>query len=420
MFHSPRFSYPVSKEIPLPRVAHVRQIFEDHHLCSIEKHVREQLEKPEITGTIREGARIAVGVGSRGIANIADIVRELVAVLKEKGAHPFVFPAMGSHGGATPEGQKAILSSYGVTSAYIGAPVHATMEVVSPTELADGTSLYVDRMAFEADGIILVNRIKPHTNFRGEIESGIVKMMVIGMGKIEGANVLHSDQGMDHFGEVLPRAAKQLLPHIPFLFGVAILEDGYEHTAHIEAIPRAVLLQREMELLVQAKGWMPRLYFDTIDVLVIERIGKEISGSGFDPNIVGRNCRGVEGFNRPVVNKLVLCELSDQTHGNATGVGLADVITRSLFERIDFASTYTNVITSTYLDSASIPIVMDTAAEAVRLAIRAVPRVKPRAVRLVRIQDTLHLEHIRVSEPLLEWVRQHPKMEIISELQPLF
>lgn len=403
----------------IPKVATVRQRFEEHRIDDIPSALREELEKPEVAQKIKKGDRIAIGAGSRGIANIALVVKSLVELLKEKGADPFIFPAMGSHGGATAEGQLNVLASYGVTEAYVGAPIKATMEVEELARMEDGTPLYVDQHAAQADGIVLVNRIKPHTAFRGPIESGIVKMMIIGMGKIAGAATMHGDRGMDLFGIVLPDAAEVLMPHIPFLFGIGLIEDAYDQTAIVEAIPAEALIPREEALLQEAKALMPRLYFDRVDVLVIDQIGKEISGGGFDPNIIGRNCRGIVGFSQVEVNKLVILSLSPHTHGNATGVGLADVITRKLFNAIDLQATYTNVITSTYLDGAAIPIVMQTEKEAIQLAIRSVPRVKPRDIRMVRIKDTLSLGEIEVSEALLSEVEEHPSMDISSELRAM-
>lgn len=419
MFHRFTYTDENGSSTIIPPVATVRQHFEEHRISKIPERVEEELGRPGISSLIQKDARIAVGVGSRGIANLALIVKSLIDGLKRRGARPFVFPAMGSHGGATPEGQKAVIQSYGITEEYIGAPIRATMEVVERARMAGGTPLYVDQYADEADGIVLVNRIKPHTAFRGPIESGIVKMMIIGMGKIAGAAVMHGDQGMDRFGSVLPEAARVLMPHISFLFGLGLIEDAYDHTAVIEAIPARTLILREEELLEQAKAMMPRLYIDTVDVLVIDQIGKEISGGGFDPNIAGRNCRGITGFDAVASNKLVILGLSPHTHGNATGVGLADVITRKLFDAIDLQATYTNVITSTYLDGAAIPIVMDSEKEAVQLAIKAVPRVKPADIRLVRIKDTLSMKDIVVSEALLGDARRHPSMEVISELREM-
>jgi hypothetical protein len=402
-------------DIPLPKMVKVRQHFEAHRIDDVEAAVTTELARPEIAACIKPGARIAVGVGSRGVANIATAVGALVQGIKRYGGKPFIFPAMGSHGGATVAGQTELLANYGITEAQIGAPVQATMDTVIVTEMADGIPLHMDRYAYEADGVVLINRVKPHTTFRGDIESGVVKMMVIGMGKISGASILHSEYGMDRFPDILPLAAETLMRHIPFLFGIALVEDAYDHTAIVEAIPATQLVTREKALLVRAKALMARLYFDDIDVLVIERMGKEISGTGFDPNITGRNHRGVVGFDTVRVEKIVVLDLSNQTHGNATGIGLADVITQRLLKRIDFAVTYSNVITSAYLDGALLPIPMKTEEDAIRLAIKTVPRVKPTDVRLVRIRDTLSLSEIEVSVALLEEVQAHNRMEILNE-----
>ena len=415
MFDNLKVNIAGGLDIPLPRMAKIRQNFESHKIDDVAAAVSAELDEPAISARIKPGARIAIGVGSRGVNNIEPAVRALVEGLKQRGAEPFIFPAMGSHGGATVEGQTEVLANYGVTEECVGAPIRATMDTVIVTEMEDGTPLHMDRYAFEADGVVLINRIKPHTTFRGAIESGIVKMLIIGMGKISGATILHTRHGMDRFAEVLPQAAETLMERIPFLFGIGLVEDAYDHTAIVEAIPSDRLVERETVLQQRAKELMARLYFDDIDVLIIERMGKEISGSGFDPNITGRNSRGVEGFDLPRVQKIVILDLSDQTHGNATGMGLADVITLRLFKRIDFAYTYANVITSAYLDGGLIPLVMPTEQDAIRLAVKTVPRVKPEQARIVRIRDTLTLSEIEVSEPMLDEVRANSKLELVQE-----
>jgi len=288
--------------------------------------------------------------------------------------------------------------------------VRATMETVMVTTMADGTELHMDRFAHEADGVIVINRIKPHTTFRGDIESGLIKMLVIGMGKINGASIMHTDHGMDHFPQVLPQAATDLMSKINFLFGVGLIEDAYDDTAFVEAVLASNLIAREKELQAMAKSHMPRLYFDDIDVLIVEKLGKEISGAGMDPNITGRNCRGVTGFDKPRVEKIVVLDLTDMTHGNATGLGAADVITKQLFDRIDLGITYANVIASAYLDAAYIPIVMPTDKDAISLAVKTTPRVKPLDSRIVRIRDTLHLSEIEVSDALMPSVQTHPNL----------
>ena len=402
---------------PLPRMAPVRQKFDATRIEDITAAVAAQFQREEIGSRIEAGKRVAIGAGSRGVANIDVAVRAIVAEVKARGGEPFVFPAMGSHGGATAEGQLQVLATYGITEQAVGAPVRASMDTVVLGNMPDGTPVHMDRMAHEADGVILVNRIKPHTTFRGAIESGIVKMLAIGMGKIAGATVLHT-HGMDRFPEVLPPVAEFIMERIPFLFGVGLVENAYDETALLEALPPESLLAREAELQVRAKELMGRLCFDDIDVLVIERMGKEVSGAGFDPNITGRNSRGVVGFDLPRVNKIVVLDLTEQTHGNATGIGAADVITLQLFKKIDFNATYANVITSAYLDAGLIPLIMNTPREAIQLAAKTVPRVKPAEARIVRIRDTLTLGEILVSEAMLEEVERHPQLELAGQPAP--
>jgi len=398
-------------DFEMPRMHKIRQNFEKHAIDDVGAAVAEQCSKADIANKIKPGDSIAVGVGSRGVANIEAAVKAIVDAIKQSGGKPFVFPAMGSHGGATVEGQIGVLANYGITEERIGAPVRATMDTVVVTEMADGTPLHMDKFAHEADGVVIVNRIKPHTTFRGDIESGLIKMLVIGMGKISGATVMHSDHGMDRFPQVLPKAAEDLLKHINYLFGIGLIEDAYDHTAIVEAVTGDNLVAREKQLQVKAKELMPRICFDDIDVLVVDKIGKEISGAGMDPNITGRNSRGVTGFDRPTVEKIVVLDLTDQTHGNATGIGVADVITLRLLKRIDFSVTYANVIASAYLDGGYIPMIMPDDDQAIRLAVKTVPRVKPADARIVRIRDTLTLDEIEVSQALLKEVETHPQLQ---------
>ena len=397
----------------LPEMAKVRQVFERHGLDDVAKAVTDELERPEIKAKVKPGAKIAVGVGSRGVANIDVAVRALISGLKEQGADPFIFPAMGSHAGGTADAQAGLLAGYGVTEDSMGAPIRATMDTVVVTELDDGTEIHMDRFAHEADGVVLINRVKPHTSFRGSVESGVIKMMIIGMGKIDGATSIHGNYAMADFGEILPKAANALMKHIPFLFGVGMVEDAYDDTAIVEAMPAETLFEREPELQARAKELMARILIDDIDVLVIDEIGKEISGAGCDPNVTGH--RNSPGFELPRVKKMVILDVTDATKGNATGIGSADVITHRLLGRVDFAATYANTVTSTYLEGARIPIPMKTGQDAVRLAVKTLIGIKPENARIVRIRNTLKLGEIQVSEPLLEEVREEKQMEILSE-----
>jgi hypothetical protein len=400
-------------------MAQVRQSFISQPIADLETAVFAQINRADIAATIQQDASIAIGVGSRGVANLEQITRAAVKAIKQLGGKPFIFPAMGSHGGATAEGQREVLAGYGITEARGGAPIRATMETVLVTTMADGTRLYMDKYAYEADGVVLINRIKPHTDFKGAIESGIIKMMIIGMGKIQGATIMHTEHGMINFAEALPPAATALMPHIPFLFGLGLVEDGYENTAVIEAILGDQLIERERALQARAKELMARLYFPEIDVLIIEQIGKDISGAGMDPNVIGRGTRASFGFNKPAITKIVALDLTAKTKGNATGLGLADVITARLFNQIDFEYTYANVITSAYLDAGAIPLVMKTEADAIRLAVKTTPRVKPADARIVQIRDTLTLDRIAVSPALLPLVDAHEQLAQVSELKPI-
>jgi len=404
-------------DVPLPRMVHVRQKFDRPRLASVTAAVVEQFKRPEVRAKVKPGMTIAVGCGSRGINNIAECTKQVIAELKALGAKPFIFPAMGSHGGATAEGQREVLEGYGITEATMGCPVHSQMDVVELGKLDSGMPVYMDKLAAAADGVVLICRIKPHTNFRAPIESGIVKMMTIGMGKIIGATTLHTD-GMDKFGELLPNAAKLIMAKKNFLIGVGMVENAADETAIIEAVPGEQVFDREPVLQAKAKSLMARLQFDEIDVLVVEKIGKNISGSGMDPNITGRNCRFTEWDMKPLVKKIAILGLTPETHGNATGLGLADVITMRLYRDIDIAKTYANVITSTYLDGAGIPIIMNTDQEAIQLAVKTVVRVKPQDTRIVRVANTLEIMDIHVSEPLLPLVKANPSMfEIVGDLE---
>lgn len=404
-------------DVPLPRMVHVRQKFDRPRLASVTATVVEQFKRPEVRAKVKPGMTIAVGCGSRGINNIAECTKQVISELKALGAKPFIFPAMGSHGGATAEGQREVLEGYGITEATMGCPVHSQMDVVELGKLDSGMPVYMDKLAAAADGVVLICRVKPHTNFRAPIESGIVKMMTIGMGKIIGATTLHTD-GMDAFGELLPNAARLIMAKKNFLIGVAMVENAADETAIIEAVPGEQVFDREPVLQAKAKSLMARLQFDEIDVLVVEKIGKNISGSGMDPNITGRNCRFTEWDMKPLVKKIAILGLTPETHGNATGLGLADVITMRLYRDIDIAKTYANVITSTYLDGAGIPIIMNTDQEAIQLAVKTVVRVKPQDTKIVRVANTLEIMDIHVSEPLLPLVKANPSMfEIVGELE---
>jgi hypothetical protein len=401
-------------DIPLPRMVHIRQKFPAPKLASVSGAIAEQFKRPEVRAKIKPGMSIAVGCGSRGIANIAEAAKQLIAELKALGAKPFIFPAMGSHGGATAEGQREVLEGYGITESFVGCPIHSQMDVVELGKL-DGMPVYMDKLAAAADGVIVLCRIKPHTNFRAPIESGIVKMITIGMGKIVGATELHT-YGMDVFGELLPAAAKFIMSKKNVLMGVGMVENAADETAIIEAVPAEQIFEREPVLQAKAKEFMPRICFDEVDVLIVEKIGKNISGAGMDPNITGRNNRAIEWNMKPLVKKIVVLGLTPETHGNACGIGCADVTTMRLYKEMDLPKTYANIIASTYLDGGMIPMIMNTDQDAIALAVKTVVRVKPQDCKVVRIRTTLDLVDIHVSEPLMAQVRANPgQFEVAGE-----
>jgi hypothetical protein len=393
----------------------ISQQFNRPAVADIERTVSQQLNSGKLQ--IPPGARIAIGAGSRGIANIARIVRAVAAAIKAMGGDPFVFPAMGSHGGATAEGQREILASYGITEDAMGCPVRSSMEVV---ELDNGgleLPLFMDRYAFESDGVILINRIKPHTAFHGRFESGLVKMCVIGMGKVRLASELHGF-GIYGLKTLMPLAGERILGTGKILLGLGIVENAYDETAIIEALTPQEILAREPELLNSAKQMMPSFPLSEIDVLVVDRLGKDISGSGMDPNIIGRmEIRGEPDQESPKIKSIVVTDLTEASHGNACGIGLADVTTRRLLDKVDWDVTYTNGVTSGFYSHFKLPIVAATDAQALEWGIRASHDPHKRK-KIVRITDTLHLSEMYVSEAVLEEIKD--KVEILGDPKHMF
>ncbi|MCG8643196.1 MAG: nickel-dependent lactate racemase [Desulfobacterales bacterium] len=397
----------------LPRMSRVRVNFSGSRIKDIAAKVQAQVRRSEICSCIKPDMEIAVGCGSRGEANNALIAAILVNELKKSGARPFIFPAMGSHGASSAQGQIKVLASLGISEKTMGCLIKSTMETTCIGQMDDGIPIYLDKNACRADGVVLINRIKPHTTFRGPIESGIVKMMAIGMGKAKGADTLHA-HGFGAFSKLLPKAAQFIMTKIPFLFGLATVENAYHETAIVKAIPAKSLIPEEIKLQSRAKQMMGSLLFDKIDVLILDEIGKNISGAGFDPNIVGRNNRFVE-WDGPLVKKIVLLDLSAKTEGNAVGMGLADVITMDLFNKIDFDTTYTNVVSSNLLDGGAIPMIANTEQQAISMAAMTVEKVPSKQCKIVKMKNTLEVSEILVSESLWPQVRSHPDMAFVGE-----
>jgi len=357
-------------------------------------------------GAIGAGSSVAVAVGSRGIANLALIVRSTVEYVKRQGGRPFIVPAMGSHGGATAEGQKAVLAGYGVTEETVGAPVRSSMETVRLEPSGCDVPLFVDRAAYEADGILLINRIKPHTDFHGPYESGLVKMGVIGLGKQAMALEIHR-YGVYGLERLIPRAFKALVDSCRIIGGVAVVENAYDETLLVRAVKGGRILSVEPELLDIARRAMPSLPLSDIDVLIVDRLGKDVSGTGLDTNIIGRMyIRGVPEPQTPRITALMVADVTAASHGNALGVGFADVISRRLFDRIDFSAMYENVYTSTFYERAKIPVVAETDAQAFEYACRLCGPKPVDSLRVLRIPDTLRLGRFLASRPALEAMRR--------------
>lgn len=371
-------------------------------------------------GTINRGDSIAIAVGSRGIANLSGIVRTIVDFVKGRGADVFIVPAMGSHGGATGEGQREVLAGYGITEERMGAPVVSSMDVVELESDGSPLRLFMDKAAHGADGVILVNRVKPHTDYHGRYESGLVKMCVVGLGKRQQASEIHA-RGIYGLRELLAPAAERILATGHIIGGVAIVENARDETMLVQALEAGEFLQKEPDLLRIATDNMPLLPAGDIDVLVIDRIGKDISGVGIDPNVIGRiGIRGVSDPDFPRIAAIVALDLTEASHGNALGMGLADVTTRRLYEKIDFADTYANVYTSTFLERAKIPVVAETDRKAVDFALQSARVLERGKERIMRIRDTLHLEELYVSDALLAELRERDDVEVLGEAAPPF
>src|SRR5215216_4524714 len=400
-------------EVEPPRVALVEQSVDaPPALGDIRVAVGEALRSVEIP----EGS-VAIGVGSRGVGRIGDVVAALVGFLKEAGAEPFVVPAMGSHGASTAEGQAQVLAHLGVSEERLGCPVRATMEAVKIGETPAGVEVFMDRNAYEADSVVVVNRIKPHTAFRGEVESGPTKMLAIGLGKQKGAHSVHA-AGWAKIHETIPEAARVAVGGGKVAFGLAVLENADEEPYKVAAIPADKLEESEAPLLDEAKRNLMRLPFDDIDVLVIYQIGKNISGDGADPNVTGRYPTPFASGG-PKVERMVCLDLTPETGGNANGLGAADVVTERLVSRMDRPATYLNALTSTTPYPVKIPMTMPTDRMTIAAALTMTAGVSPQNARLVRIKNTLKLRQMWVSEALLEEVRNGERLRMLEDPRPM-
>jgi len=398
-------------KMQLPKMVKIQQKFDKTHIQDIEKAVRQELEQDKVRTLIRPGQTVAVAVGSRGINNLSRIVKATVVYLKELGAAPFIVPAMGSHGGATAEGQLEVLHNYGVTEEAMGVPIKSSMEVTLLGHTPKGIPAYMDKNARQADMVVLINRVKPHTNFRGPIESGLAKMCAIGLGKHIGCSRLH-EEGWPDFSEAIATVAEVFMQKANIGFGLALVENAYDETAMIKALTKDEILAEEPELQAKAKAMMPALFVPDMDVLVIEQIGKNISGTGMDPNIIGR-ADLANYYTGPKIKRIVVLDLTEATHGNASGIGMADFTTKTVFDKLDFTATYTNMIAAGAPELASIPVVMESERDAIIAAVRCCGRIdEVSGPRIVKIKDTLHMGDIWVSENMLPFIKNDDRLAI--------
>ena len=393
----------------LPEMIKIKQIFNNYKINNIEHETKKQLNK--IPLNVKKGSNIAIAVGSRGITNIKSIVKIVVDFLKIKGANPFIIPAMGSHGGATAEGQKQVLKSYDITEDFLKVPIRSSMEVIELPQNGLKNKVYIDKIASEADGIIIINRIKPHTSFHGNYESGLMKMLVIGLGKHKQAIEIHK-YGINGLKNLILPAAKQIIKHSNILFGIAVIENAYDEIMLIKVLTPDAFEKKESDLLKIAKENMPKLPVDDIDILIIDQMGKNISGVGIDPNIIGRlKIQGEKEPDNPKIKRIIVADLTKESNGNAIGVGLADFITKKLYKKIDFKSTYENVITTSFIERAKIPIVSDNEKSAFNQAIRTLGNIDINSLRIIRIKNTLCLDEIYVSKAIYEEIKNNENIK---------
>lgn len=361
--------------------------------------VAREFARRDMRSRVRSGQKVAVAAGSRGIANIAAIVAAVVSEFKKLGAAPFIVPAMGSHGGATADGQAKVLKQLGIEDATMGVPVVSAMEVVEVGQTSTGVPVYLDKAASEAEGIFVVNRIKPHTDFNGDVGSGLTKMVAIGLGNHQGCVTLHT-HGLT---ANIPLAAKVVIDQLRILGGMAIMENSHEQTAMLRLLLPDEFLTQEPGLLAESRNMMARLPVEEIDILIVKEMGKNFSGTGMDTNVLGR--MRVEGEREPEtsrIKRVVVLDLSDKSYGNALGIGLADLTTRRLVDKIDHTAMYTNVLSTSYLERGKIPIFLENDRDAISAALRTIGPVAPSNARVCVIKNTLELETIYVSEALKE------------------
>src|SRR5579884_424332 len=402
--------------MPLPRLLIVRQKFPDRRIPDVPGEVRRQLAASGFAGRLKPGSRVAIGVGSRGIHNIATIVRQVVQYWKDAGMRPFLFPAMGSHGAASAAGQADVLAHYGITEAAMGCPLVSQLEVVSLGKTADGIEAFMDKMAYDSDGVMLVGRVKAHTDFAGKIESGLFKMMAIGLGKFAGAQRYHTyayKLGLEH---VIRSVGRQVLKSGKILGGLAILEDANHNTAQLTAVPVEQMERKEEELLVLVKSWMAKIPVPQVDVLILDEIGKNISGAGIDTKVVNRSVNGEYNPwpDTPRIERIYIRGLSNNTYGNGVGLGMADVVNDRLLQKIDWHPTRINSLTASTPAAIRTPIHFPSDRECLEKISPTVGKTDLSDVTFGWIRNSLELGTVKLSENLRSEIERNPILEIVG------
>lgn len=400
---------PGIEKIKLPTVIKIRQRIPDNGLVNVDTRVKDEMIRVGLKGLLNKGPRVAIAVGSRKIDKLEKVVRTLIREVKRSGGTPFIVPAMGSHGGGDAKGQERVLEAYGITEDLMGAPVISSMEVVSLGKSPNGYPAYMDRKAHDADAIIVVNRVKVHTDFAGDVESGLLKMLAIGLGNSRAPAKLHS-YGFKRFPELVPEVGQHVLQKSPVIMGVALVENGHDRLCHVEAILPDKIWDREKELLKKQKRLLPRIPFPSLDILFVDEMGKDISGSGLDTNVIGR----AKSANTEC-KLIIVSKLTPASAGNASGMGMVDIVTRRFLKEIDFSATYTNVLISGLLWDTKLPMVLENDETSIRTAM-AFLGLGEKKVRFVRIKNTLELAEMEVTEPLLREVEKNTGIEVVGDL----
>ena len=400
--------------IPTPRMVTVAQTFDRPTVADLETELKRGLMAKGVPGSVRAGASIAVAVGSRGIANLPEVTRVVIRELKQAGALPFIVPAMGSHGGATAEGQKALLEHLGITEEYTGAPIRSSLEVVKvAVSPRFAMPVYTDALALAADAIIIINRVKAHPAYAGTFESGLVKMTAIGLGKQKAAEICHN-VGAERIGEFVADIGLEMLRHINLIAAVGLVENAFHETAVVQVLSKEEIESAEPALLEKSKQLAARFFIDEFEALIIDEIGKDISGAGFDTNIVGRySSPYLTGG--PKIRRVAVLDITEKSKGYGGGLGMVDFTTRRAFNKFDPEQTYPNTLTSTFTNGVKIPMILKNDLQAIQACIKTCNRMEIREARVIRIKNTLSMEQIEVSENLLEMVRSHPDMRVIGE-----